>query len=62
MNKDQVKGRLKSVVGKVKEQAGKAVGSKKTQIKGTIEKTTGKMQSNYGDAKNDVDKMLKRGG
>lgn len=60
MNKDQVKGRIKSVVGKVKEQTGKAVGSKKTEVKGTIEKTTGKMQSAYGDAKNDAEKMVKR--
>ena len=34
MNKDQVKGAAKDVVGKVQEQTGKLVGSKKQQIKG----------------------------
>ena len=60
MNKDQGKGRLRSVIGKFKEQAGKAVGSKKTQVKGTAEKTAGKMQAGYGDAKSDVEKVVKK--
>jgi uncharacterized protein YjbJ (UPF0337 family) len=32
MNKDQVKGAVKDVVGKVEEEAGKAAGSKEQQI------------------------------
>jgi uncharacterized protein YjbJ (UPF0337 family) len=56
MNKDQVKGRAKAAVGRVKEVAGKATGSTKTQIKGTAEKVAGKTQAAYGDAKDDMNK------
>jgi uncharacterized protein YjbJ (UPF0337 family) len=53
MNKDQVKGRAKEAAGKIKEVAGKAVGSTQTQIKGIGEKIVGKTQAAYGDAKED---------
>jgi len=54
MNKDQVEGRLKEVVGKVQEVAGKTVGSTKEQLKGVINKNVGAAQAKYGDVKNDV--------
>ena len=36
MNKDQVKGRAKVVVGKIEKNVGHAVGSTKTQAKGAV--------------------------
>lgn len=51
MNKDQVKGVLKDVVGKVQEKAGQVVGSKEQQIKGIGKQISGKAEKAYGDAK-----------
>ena len=51
MNKDQVKGGAKDVVGKVQEQAGKLVGSKEQQVKGLSKQIAGKVQKGVGDAK-----------
>ena len=55
MNKDQVKGAAKDVVGKVQEQAGKLVGSKKQQIKGLSKQISGKLQKGVGDVKQSVE-------
>ncbi|MBE0624655.1 MAG: CsbD family protein [Burkholderiales bacterium] len=54
MNKDQVKGTAKDVVGKVQEQAGKLVGSKEQQIKGLSKQITGQAQKGLGDVKQAV--------
>ena len=54
MNKDQVKGVAKNVVGKVQEQAGKLVGSKEQQVKGLSKQISGKAQKNVGDFKQSV--------
>jgi len=51
MNKDQVKGVAKDIAGKVQEEAGKLVGSKKQQIKGLGKQISGKAEKSYGDAK-----------
>ena len=51
MNKDQVKGVVKDIAGKVQEEAGKLVGSKKQQIKGLGKQISGKAEKSYGDAK-----------
>ena len=51
MNKNQVKGVAKDVAGKVQEEAGKLVGSKKQQIKGLGKQISGKAEKSYGDAK-----------
>lgn len=50
MNKDQVKGRFKEAVGKVKEVTGKATNNRTLQGKGMAEKIVGKVQKNIGDA------------
>ena len=55
MNKDQVKGALKDVVGKAQEQAGKLVGSKEQQIKGLSKQLSGKVQKGVGDVKQSVE-------
>lgn len=49
MNKNQVKGVAKDVAGKVQEQAGKLVGSKKQQIRGLAKQISGKAQKGVGD-------------
>ncbi|TAK83889.1 MAG: CsbD family protein [Betaproteobacteria bacterium] len=59
MNKDQVKGAAKDVVGKVQEQAGKLVGSKKQQIKGLSKQISGKLQKGVGDVKQSVEDVGK---
>ena len=59
MNKDQVKGVAKDVVGKVQEQAGKLVGSKEQQIKGLSKQISGKVQRGAGDVKQSVEDFNK---
>jgi len=51
MNKNQVKGALKDVAGKVQEEIGKLVGSKEQQVKGLGKQISGKAEKTYGDAK-----------
>jgi len=51
MNKDQVKGKLKDIGGKIQEEAGKVVGSSEQQAKGLNKQVEGKVQEKYGDAK-----------
>jgi uncharacterized protein YjbJ (UPF0337 family) len=60
MNKDQVKGAAKDVVGKIQEEAGKAVGSKEQQIKGLSKQISGKAQKGVGDVKQVVEDLTKR--
>jgi uncharacterized protein YjbJ (UPF0337 family) len=56
MNKDQVKGRIRKIKGKVKETAGKLVGNTRLEHKGKLEQTAGTVQTGYGDLKSDVEK------
>ena len=60
MNKDQVKGVAKDVVGKVQEEAGKVVGSKEQQIKGLSKQISGKVQKGVGDVEQSVKDFNKR--
>lgn len=43
-NKDQVKGELKDLGGKIQEEAGKLVGSKEQEVKGLKRQAEGKLQ------------------
>jgi uncharacterized protein YjbJ (UPF0337 family) len=54
MNKDQVKGKLKDIGGKIQEEAGKAVGSSEQQAKGLSKQVEGKVQEKYGDMKEEI--------
>ena len=45
MNKDQTKGRIEEVKGKVKEIAGQLVGDKELEAKGTVQNIGGKAQA-----------------
>ena len=49
MNKDQIQGTTKDIVGKVQEEAGKLVGSKEQQLEGLDKQITGKTQKVIGD-------------
>ncbi|MEO7401175.1 MAG: CsbD family protein [Polaromonas sp.] len=51
MNKDQVKGSVKEVVGKVQSKTGELIGSKEQQAKGLLKEAEGKTQKSVGDAK-----------
>jgi uncharacterized protein YjbJ (UPF0337 family) len=62
-NKDQVKGALKDIGGKIQEEAGKLVGSTKQQVKGLKNQAKGKVQKGVGDLKeavSDVKKAAKK--
>jgi uncharacterized protein YjbJ (UPF0337 family) len=50
-NKDQVKGELKDLGGKIQEEAGKLVGSEEQQRSGLTKQTEGKLQKAVGDVK-----------
>jgi len=55
MNKDQVKGAVKEVAGKVQAKTGEIVGSTNQQVKGLVKEAEGKMQKKVGD----VEEVLK---
>jgi len=60
MNKDQVKGKAKNIAGKVQEQAGKLVGSRKQQVKGLSKQISGKIQESVGDVRQSAENPGKR--
>lgn len=51
MNKDQVKGSIKDVAGKVQEKTGAVIGSTEQQVKGIAKQVEGKTQKAVGDVK-----------
>ena len=59
MNRDQIKGRMKDMGGKVQEKAGKATGNRSQQAKGLVNQGIGKVQKTVGDAGNEVNKADK---
>ena len=58
MNKDQVNGRTKEIIGQVKEVIGKITNDKDLEVKGNIQKNIGKAQADFGDLKNNLKKWL----
>ena len=48
---NKVEGRIHEVKGKVKEEAGKAIGNRDLRDRGVAEKIAGKVQSKVGDVK-----------
>ncbi len=54
MNKDQIKGKLDNLKGRVKEAHGTASGDKRTEAEGLAERVKGAMQKTFGDAKHAV--------
>lgn len=59
MNKDQIKGTTKDLVGKVQEEAGKLIGSKEQQAKGLDKQISGKAQKAIGDVFALLDRPLR---
>jgi len=49
--KDKIEGTVREAKGKVKEEAGKAIGNPDLQDRGTSEKVAGKVQKKIGDVK-----------
>jgi uncharacterized protein YjbJ (UPF0337 family) len=60
MNKDQTNGRVEQVKGKVNEVVGKVTNNPTRELKGDLQQAVGKTQANYGDAKEEVKKDIKR--
>ncbi len=54
VNKDQVKGRIKKVKGKVMGAVGKVVGSRKLRVKGKVQGIVGATQAKFGDVRRAV--------
>jgi len=54
MNKDQVKGAVKIVAGKVQEEAGNLMGSPEQVVKGLTRQIAGKAQKGIGDVKETI--------
>ena len=51
MNKDQVKGKLKDVAGRIERQAGEWTGDEKKEVHGTMKQAEGKIQNAWGNVK-----------
>ena len=56
MNRDQVKGTMKDVAGKIQRKVGEITGSTSQQIKGGIKQVAGKAQKAVGNVRDDADK------
>jgi uncharacterized protein YjbJ (UPF0337 family) len=59
MNKDQVKGTVKGVAGKVQQTLGEAVGDKSQQVKGLEKQIEGDSQKAFGNAVESIKKVVK---
>ena len=51
INKDQVKGHIKEVGGKIEKEAGKVVGNEKLEDKGAKRELAGKVEAHVGNLK-----------
>ena len=60
MNKNQVKGAVKDIAGKVQQKAGRLVGSKEQEAKGLVRQVQGKARRNFGDAQEVMKDSLKK--
>jgi uncharacterized protein YjbJ (UPF0337 family) len=52
MNKDQAKGHVKDMAGKVRQKVGKVTGNRSEQAKGMANRAEGKVQKGVGNLKN----------
>jgi uncharacterized protein YjbJ (UPF0337 family) len=60
VNKDQVKGKVKDIAGRVERQAGEWTGDSEAQVRGAARQAEGKVQKAWGDAKDSVKKVADR--
>jgi uncharacterized protein YjbJ (UPF0337 family) len=56
MNRDQAKGTMKDVAGKIQRKTGEIMGNTSQQIKGGAKQVAGKVQKAIGDVQADADK------
>jgi uncharacterized protein YjbJ (UPF0337 family) len=56
VNKDQVKGKVKDIAGRVERQAGEWTGDNEAQVRGAAKQAEGKVQNAWGNAKEAVKK------
>ncbi len=56
MNRDQVKGTIKDIAGKIQRKTGEITGSTSQQIKGAAKQVVGKVQKGIGNARDDAEK------
>jgi uncharacterized protein YjbJ (UPF0337 family) len=54
MNKDELKGKAKDIVGGVQRHAGKLTGDKESEAKGAAKQVAGKVQNAWGNVKDAV--------
>jgi uncharacterized protein YjbJ (UPF0337 family) len=60
MNRNQAKGSIKDVAGKIQRKVGEITGSSRQQIKGTAKQVEGKVQKGIGNAQQAVDDADRR--
>jgi len=60
MNKDQVQGTAKNIVGKVQEETGKMLGNDRQQINGLNKKVMGKIQESVGDIEEIINSHVRK--
>lgn len=60
MNRNQVKGSIKDVAGKIQRKVGEVTGSSEQQIKGTTKQVEGKVQKGIGNAQQAADDAVRR--
>jgi uncharacterized protein YjbJ (UPF0337 family) len=56
VNKDQVKGKVKDIAGRVERQTGEWTGDSEAQVRGAAKQAEGKVQKAWGDLKESVKK------
>ena len=54
MNKDEVKGKAKDIVGGIQRHAGKSAGDNESEAKGAAKQVAGKVQNTWGKVKDAV--------
>ena len=60
MNRDQAKGTMKDVAGKIQRKTGELTGSTSQQLKGAAKQVVGKVQKAVGDVREDSEKKPPR--
>ncbi|PYX88134.1 MAG: CsbD family protein [Acidobacteria bacterium] len=60
MDKDEIKGKMKDIAGRVERQAGEWTGDEETQAKGAAKQVEGKVQNTFGKAKDALKKSADR--
>jgi len=60
MNRNQIKGSIKDVAGKVRRKVGEMTGNTTQQIKGTAKQVEGKVQKGVGDVEQSNDRANRR--